>query len=211
MEEDWKIIDGFPDYKISTLGNIMSKKWGYWRQLNPCPDKDGYLRINLTDENKKKKYCGVHRLLAIVFIPNPDNLPTVDHIDQNSKNNDLSNLRWATYKTQNYNRTNTRYDITETDPDIRDMITTYESYQRTIDSKKYYCETCYLACQSQSELDIHLSRPIHHRILNFKPTTPHSCRPCGSSLSCKSALKKHLEGPNHTKRLERIRDSSQNN
>jgi hypothetical protein len=208
MEEVWKIVDGFPDYKISKLGNIQSKKYGDWRPLCPGPDKDGYLRLNLTDENKKNKNCGVHRLLAIAFIPNPDNLPTVDHIDQNNKNNDLSNLRWATYKTQVMNRNNTRYDITETDPKIRDMISTYESHQRTIDSKIYYCETCHLACLSQYELDIHLSRPIHHRILNFKPTTPHYCRPCGSSLSCKSALKKHLDGPTHKKRMDKLKDSS---
>ena len=208
MEEVWKEIPDYPDYKISTLGNIMSKKWGDWRQLNPGPDRQGYLRLNLYDVNTKKKYCGVHRLLALAFIPNPDNLPTVDHIDQNNRNNDLSNLRWATHKTQVMNRTNTRYDITETDPEIRDKICTYESFQRIIDSKKYYCETCYIAFQSKHELDIHLSRPIHHRILNFKPTTPYYCTPCGSSLSCKSALQKHLDGPNHAKKMKRIRDSS---
>ena len=208
MEEIWKIVDGFPDYKISTFGNIMSKKYGDWRKLNPCPDKDGYLRVNLSDENKKKRNCGIHHLLGIAFIPNPDNLPTVDHIDKNNRNNDLSNLRWATYKTQTMNRTNTRYDITETDPEVRDRICTYESHKKAIDSKKYYCKTCPLACQSQYALDQHLATDIHHRILNFKPTTAHYCRECGSSLSCPSALKKHLEGPTHKKRMENLANHS---
>lgn len=204
MEEIWKEIPDFPDYKISTLGNMQSKKWGYWNPLNPGPDKYGYLRVQLYDRNKKVRNCGIHRLLGIVFIPNPDNLPTIDHIDTNNRNNDLSNLRWATYKTQVMNRSNTRHDITETDPEVRDRISTYESFQRNIDSKKYYCKTCPLACQSQYALDKHLATDIHHRILNFKPTTAHYCRPCGSSLSCPSALKKHLEGPTHKKRMENI-------
>lgn len=46
----------------------------------------------------------VHRLIALTFLDNPKNKPTVDHIDRNPKNNNLSNLRWATYSEQNKNQ-----------------------------------------------------------------------------------------------------------
>ena len=56
--------------------------------------------VDLYENNKGKKRT-VHRLVAEAFIPNPDNKPTVDHIDGNRTNNSISNLRWATYSEQN--------------------------------------------------------------------------------------------------------------
>lgn len=55
---------------------------------------------------KKIKKCKVHRLIALTFLPNPENKPTVDHIDRNKENNNLSNLRWASYKEQGQNKSN---------------------------------------------------------------------------------------------------------
>ena len=201
MEEIWKEIPDFPDYKISTLGNIMSKKSGDWVYLHPF--FDNYMRVNLYNKNKTK-LCGVHRLMGLTFLPNPDNLPTVDHIDRNETNNNLSNLRWATYKTQAMNRSFTRDDITETDPKKRQKICSDQSLQRIIDTKKYYCKICHIACQSQFKLDIHLDSPIHHRILNFKPTSELYCIPCGFNFRDKTGSDRHLEGPTHKKRMENI-------
>lgn len=62
--------------------------------------KDGYLRINF-----RRKCIYIHRILAETFIPNPDNKPTVDHINRNKLDNSLDNLRWATYAEQQENRT----------------------------------------------------------------------------------------------------------
>ena len=201
MEEIWKVVDDCPDYKISNMCNVMSCKYNKKKLLSPTSDKNGYLRVGLRQNNKRMNFS-VHRLMAIAFIPNPDNLPTVDHIDQNKTNNDLSNLRWATNYTQSMNKSNTRTDILETDPIERDRIITKEAQQRARDSKQFYCETCNVVCQCKSELEKHNKTEIHNRILNFKPTTKHFCRPCGSSLSCKSALKKHLNGSSHKKRME---------
>lgn len=101
------IIKGHPKYLIredgiitrqphSTLakdGKIYKRK----RLIRKCYIGDvGYLRIEI----QRKRYF-VHRLLAQHFIPNPDNKPTVNHIDGNKLNNDLSNLEWASYSENN--------------------------------------------------------------------------------------------------------------
>jgi len=209
MTEVWKEIPDFPDYKISTLGNIMSKKSGDWRKKNPGSDKDGYLRTELVDKNKKGKTCRINRLMGLTFLPNPDNLPTVDHIDQNKTNNNLSNLRWATYKTQAMNRTITRHDITETDPKKRQYIIHKESFQRIKDEARYPCHTCYMTFGCQTAYEIHLTSKSHIRILNFKPTTDHYCRTCGVSFEYPSELERHYTRQNHKKKMA-LKDSSQN-
>ena len=64
--------------------------------------KFGYKGLRLT-KDKVHKHKLVHRLIAEAFIPNPDNKPCIDHIDGNPANNDLSNLRWCTYKENSNN------------------------------------------------------------------------------------------------------------
>jgi hypothetical protein len=59
-------------------------------------DRNGYQRVILS-KNNKRKHRRVHRLLAIQYLPNPENKRCVNHIDGNKKNNDLSNLEWTTY------------------------------------------------------------------------------------------------------------------
>lgn len=93
-----KIIDGFPDYTVDEEGNIYSYKKGKQYKMSPYLDgKKRYLMIDLMNNGAKTK-CLIHRLVAKAFIPNPDNLSEVDHIDNNPKNNNVSNLQWCDRK-----------------------------------------------------------------------------------------------------------------
>ena len=88
MDELFDIVGYEGLYKINKNGDVWSCKMN--RFLKKTADIN-YMVVSL---NKKKYY--LHRLLALQFIPNPDNLPMIDHIDQNKRNNTLENLRWTT-------------------------------------------------------------------------------------------------------------------
>ena len=95
MEEIFKPINGFDDYEVSNKGNVRSTKRKVPKLLKPCPIKSGYLIVGLM-RNQEQFTCLVHRMEAEAFLPNPNNLPEVRHIDSNKANNDLSNLAWST-------------------------------------------------------------------------------------------------------------------
>ena len=90
------------DGKICTLDHSYLRKNGRLdnrkgKQLRPSVDKDGYERVVLTKDGIRKTYS-VHKLVALAFIPNPENKTTINHIDGNKRNNNVSNLEWATEK-----------------------------------------------------------------------------------------------------------------
>ena len=92
MEYDyWKQIKGYPHLFVSRDGRVWTTT--YNRELKPQLTNRGYLKIGL-NKDKVIKNVGVHRLVAEAFIPNPDNLPAVDHIDGNKLNNKVENLQW---------------------------------------------------------------------------------------------------------------------
>lgn len=91
--EMWKDIPGFEGlYQVSSLGRI--RRNGKFKTLRP--DRRGYLTVWLC-KNSVQKNHKVHRLVASVFIPNPESKRTVNHIDGNKQNNRVENLEWATH------------------------------------------------------------------------------------------------------------------
>lgn len=95
----WKKINGFKNYSINEKGQVRNDVTNKIKK--PFINKsNGYLTIDLWENNKGTKKT-IHRLIAETFIPNPQNKPTVDHIDGNRQNNSIDNLRWATYSEQN--------------------------------------------------------------------------------------------------------------
>ena len=99
MEEVWKDVVGYEVvYKVSNFGNVYSVKRD--KRLKPRNHRDGYLQVRLYI-NGKGKDLKVHRLVAQAFIPNPDNKPQVNHLDEDKTNNNVNNLDWVTNKENN--------------------------------------------------------------------------------------------------------------
>ena len=93
MTEIWRKLEDFSNYEVSSLGRVRNIKTG--RILKLFVRNDGYHHVGLY-LNGKQKYQLIHRLVAITFIPNPENKREVNHIDGDKTNNRVSNLEWST-------------------------------------------------------------------------------------------------------------------
>lgn len=126
--EIWKDIKSYEGlYKVSNLGRVKSLNYGRTGKeqiLSLVLQNSGYLQVGLCKNGKVKKFK-VHRLVAQAFIDNSDNLPQVNHIDQNKLNNQAINLEWCD------NQYNTRYSFAKKIGSFKDgkLIKVYEAIQ----------------------------------------------------------------------------------
>ncbi len=109
--EEWRDVVGYEGlYMVSNIGNVKSlqrtakSKNGSIRTVSEKlrkinKNKSGYIMVILNKEGKRKG-IKIHRLVAQAFLPNPENLPQVNHKDENKSNNCVENLEWCT---QEYN------------------------------------------------------------------------------------------------------------
>ncbi len=108
IKENWKDIDGYSSYQVSDFGRVrtlggrivVNSRSGNLRKtasryLALCDSGHGYKCISITMDSIRKSFS-VHRLVAIAFIPNPENKPDVNHKDGDKSNNYASNLEWCT-------------------------------------------------------------------------------------------------------------------
>jgi hypothetical protein len=101
MEEIWKDIEGYEGlYQVSNMGNVKNLKTN--RVLKSWKEGVGYLKIKLSKNNNHTRFK-IHRLVAIAFLPNPNNYKMINHKDEIKTNNNIENLEWCN------NSYNTRY------------------------------------------------------------------------------------------------------
>ena len=106
MKEIWKDIEGYEGlYQVSNLGRVKSfpRIGTHARKIKIIKimeDRIGYKFIHLSKNNKQKRKS-IHRLVAETFIPNPNNYPCINHIDECKENNKVNNLEWCTYSYNN--------------------------------------------------------------------------------------------------------------
>ena len=94
--DEFSDIQGYEGlYKINRSGEVLSVRSG--KLLKAGKNKQGYMNVVLTKDGKAKTHK-VHRLVALAFIPNPNNYPLINHKDENKTNNRVKNLEWCTSK-----------------------------------------------------------------------------------------------------------------
>ena len=100
MFEKWMLIDGYMNYYVSNFGRVINMTTK--RILKPSIS-DGYKYVCLSNEGKAQKWR-IHKIVALVFIDNPENKNCVDHKNNNRLDNNVSNLRWCSSQENNMNK-----------------------------------------------------------------------------------------------------------
>ena len=112
IEKIWKLIIGYENlYKINNYGEVLSLRSN--KILKPNNNGIGYFIIQLCKNGKRKNYL-IHRLVAEHFLDNPNNLPEVNHKDEDKSNNFVNNLEWCKHKyNMNYKQLQKRQQISK--------------------------------------------------------------------------------------------------
>lgn len=133
MEEIWKTCTNYDMYEVSNLGKIRNKNT---KRILKQAIRGGYSTLSLTNNSCKRVSLGAHRLVAIEFIPNPENKPQVNHINKNRSDNCVSNLEWTTAKENNIHRstgvtqtTNQNIKVWRIDKNTDEKLEMYDSLE----------------------------------------------------------------------------------
>lgn len=157
--EIFKPINNCEGYEISNLGNVLSKNYnrtGEPKLLKPNKQKTGYYTITI----KNKLYL-IHRLVAEAFIPNPNNLPYVNHKDEDKSNNSADNLEWCTKSyNNNYGTHNERVAKANTNGKLSKQVFQYTKEGELV-------RTWLSLSEIKRQLDYSLS-PISNCCLNHR-------------------------------------------
>ncbi len=100
INEEWRSISGYVNYQVSNIGRVRNATSG--RTLKQHEAK-GYMYVSLCQNSVGKKHR-VHRLVGQEFLDNPNNKPMIDHIDRDTLNNTINNLRWVSNSQNSMNR-----------------------------------------------------------------------------------------------------------
>jgi hypothetical protein len=130
--EEWKSIEEFPNYEVSSSGNVKNIITG---KVLKNSVKSGYYHVSLTNE-KYKKTLLVHRLVALAFIENPENKTDVNHKDKNKLNICVSNLEWMSRRENNIHRcqglkitSNKNKQVLRVDKNTNEILEKYDSIE----------------------------------------------------------------------------------
>jgi len=133
-------VRGYPNYLIYPDGRVWTKrrpkvKGGF---LKPPTTPGGYLSVTLRNEGKYKTFT-IHRLVATHYLPNPDNLEMVDHINRDKKDNRVENLKWVTRSQNGHNsKIRDRNKLQHKNISPHNEYFVYQKYVNTIRYHKYF-------------------------------------------------------------------------
>lgn len=150
--EEWKLVEGTEDYYISNLGRFKRVTHLGDSLRKASIDSEGYCRVNIG--HKKLR---LHRVVAEAFVPNPNNLPVIDHLDNNKQNCKASNLEWVT---QQENTRRAAADGLIGNNDLRDVLAIDDN------DNAYLFDSC---AECARFIDVE-PRSVHKTIAGKQPT-----------------------------------------
>ena len=136
-----------PNGDVYSQDRIVNGRFWESKKISSFVSYTGYKISTLYDKNNEKKHCSIHRLLALTYIPNPNNYPCVNHKDHNRQNNNLNNLEWCTnmYNTQSINTSRKFGNI---------QLTKFNTYRTMYSSNgKRYCKNFKTEKEAQDYLN----------------------------------------------------------